>query len=54
MKIFNDTYMFYSNMDTVIRMPERIEAVNTEFDEERACASGRSFMDVLRTFFEKH
>ena len=22
MKTFNDTYMFYSNMDTVIRMPE--------------------------------
>ena len=22
--------------------------------KERACASGRSFMDVLRTFFEKH
>ena len=38
MKTFNDTYMFYSNMDTVIRMPERIEAVNTEFDEEaRLC-----------------
>ncbi len=54
MKTFNDTYMFYSNMDTVIRMPERMETVNAEFDERHACDSGRSFMDVIRSFFEKH
>lgn len=54
MKTFNDTYMFYSSMDTVIRMPELMETGKNEFDERRAVVSGRSFMDVLRTFFEKH
>lgn len=52
MKTFNDTYMFYSNMDTVIRMPELPDT--RDFDERHAAVSGRSFMDVLRTFFAKH
>ncbi len=54
MKTFNDTYMFYSNMDTVIRMPELMESGSVDFEGVRIEESGRGFMDILRSIFAKH
>ncbi len=54
MKTFNDTYMFYSNMDTVIRMPDLMESGRNDFEGVRIEESGKGFMEVLRSLFTRH
>ncbi len=54
MKTFNDSYMFYSSTDTVIRMPELMETGRVDHDGMPVEKNERGILEVLMSVFGKN